>query len=419
MSMFKKLYAKAETYFLKNADFRKVFVEAALRRGDDNNRISGRLQYSAKNLRSQTLKVWKNAVAAASDPENPDYSLLAELYYNLLLDNHLSSVIDTLILFVQRSAFKMVSDSGEENKDVSKLFERPWFFDLMRKYLFSKFQGRTLLEIYDLNEDGELMGVEEIPQTHFNPLKGIIIEKPGDTKGWNYKEGAFADQYVQIGKDYDLGMLEMLAPIILAKKLAMGSYQDYIEKYGVPPLFITTDREDKGRLDELFEAASNFKSNQFMIGRGQEKFEIGKDMGGGGTAPFATLINIVNDEISKKILGGAGITDEKAFVGSAEIQFRLTKDRYESLKLSFKYFFNSEIRPKLIKLSPIYAPLANHSFEWDNTESLNQKEIIEAISKLGNVFEFDAEEVATILGLPIIGTKTFAPVSGGDTGKKQ
>lgn len=411
MNFGKKLYSKIENLVLRNAPFQKVLVEAALRRGDD--RVSGKLDFTARTLKAQSLKEWKAAVSAATDPDNPDYSLLAELYYNLLLDNHLSSVIDTLVLFVQRSARKMVDAAGVENKEITQLLERPWFYDLIRYAIFSGFQGRTLIEMYELTEGGELAEITEIPQTHFNPKKGIIQKAQGDATGWPYKEGAFADYYVQIGRDYDLGKLEMLAPIVLAKKLALGSYLDYIEKFGVPPIFITTDREDQGRLDQLYEAASNFKSNMFVILRGEEKFEVGKDSGGGGTAPFETLIKIVNDEISKNLLGGSGITDEKSFVGSAEIQFSLTKDRYESLKMFFKYFFNSEIKPRLIKLSPVYAPFANYTFEWDNTESLGQKDIIDIISKIGNLFEIDPEYVTSLTGIPILGTKIIAPQGGG------
>ena len=51
---------------------------------------------------------------------------------------------------------------------------------------------------------------------------------------------------------------------------------------------------------------------------------------------FDKLIERANGEMSKRILGGSGLTDEKSFVGSSEIQFRLAKDRFESDKLLVK-----------------------------------------------------------------------------------
>ena len=101
-----------------------------------------------------------------------------------------------------------------------------------------------------------------------------------------------------------------------------------------------------------------------------------------------------DNEVSKRVLGGSSIADEKAFVGSAEIQYKLAKDRFEADKLYFKNIFNAHIKPRLIEISPIYAPLANLTFDWDDTESLTQKEIIDAVVKLGTLYEIDQEYVS-------------------------
>ena len=202
-------------------------------------------------------------------------------------------------------------------------------------------------------------------------------------------------------------MLLDMAPIILAKKLGFGSWLDYIEKYGVPALFITTDREDDGRLKELFDAASNFKSNCFIVGRGAEKFEVGKGEGGGNAQNFDLLIERANSEIAKRILGGAGLTDEKAFVGSSEIQFRLAKDRFESDKLLIKNIINQQLFPRLQKVSSVYSVLANHYFEWDNSEMQTNKEVAEMVAILAPHFELDTEELSQKTGVTIIGNKSY------------
>jgi hypothetical protein len=417
MNALQKFYHKAENYVLSRMPDSRVMIEAALRRGD--NSISGQLNYQAKDIKAQTVKIWKQAVAAATDPEEPSWLELSALYENLMLDNHLASVIDSRILYVQRSPFRLVDEKGKENPELSWLLERPWMEDLIRLVLSSRFGGRKLIELFDTTPEGELADVTEIPQTHFNAKKGIITKEPGDSTGWSYREGVFTDYYVQVGKDYDLGMLEKLATIVLAKKMGLGSWLDYIEKFGIPPIFITTDREDDGRLKQLFDAAQNFRSNHFMVGRGAEKFEIGNTGGVDAYNTFDKLIDRANNEISKRVLGGSGIADEKSFVGSAEIQFRLAKDRYESDKLFFKYIFNAHIKPRLVKLSPVYAPLANHYFEWDNSESLSQKELIETIVKLGAQYDIDPEYITQATGIPVLGIrKQFDGFGEDNAGKK-
>lgn len=404
-NLFKNLVSYIQEKAIGLAPDSRILVEAAMRRGNGSNGYAPKMNVDPVNIMAKTMKDYKHCIMQATDRENPQRGELMRFNDNMTLDNHMMSLIESRILFSQRSAFKMVSNSGEENKDLSWLLERSWFDTLIYKVLFEQFQGTTLLGLFDLTNDGELDNIMEIPQSHFNVAKGIIVENEGDLQGSNYKEGPLRNYVIQIGEDYDLGMFEKLAPILLAKKLAIGSNLDYIEKFGVPPLFITTDREDDGRLKELYEAALNFKSNHFMVGRGQEKFEVGKDAGGGSTAPFQELINFVNDEEAKRILGGNGITDEKSFVGSAEIQFKLAKDRFESDKLRFKYIFNKEIKPRLVKLSPVYAGFADHYFEWDDTETLSKSEIVDICVKLGSMYEVDPQYVTEQTGVPILGMK--------------
>jgi hypothetical protein len=420
MSLKNKAWNYIQREVLKRIDDRAILVESAIRRGTDS--PSKTLEYEAVELTAKTIKDLKTAIALATDPKEPDFQPLASLYSNLLLDQHLSSIIDTRVLYSQRSKFKMVDEKDKENTEISWLLERPWMRDLIRMVITHQFEGTKLLEFFDLTPEGELKQITEIPRGHFNTRKGIITKTSGATTGWSYREGPFAQQYVQIGKDDELGMLSQMAIVILAKKLGFGAFLDYIDKFGVPPIFVTTDREDDTRLKELFNAASNFKRNHFMVGKGQEKFEIG-NIGGTGVAPHEKLIQICNDELSKRVLGGAGLTDQKAFVGSADIQFTLAKDRFEADKTLFEYVFNMQIKPVLVNLSPVYAPLANHYFKWDNTESLTQLQIIDTIQKFGSLYDIDPEYITQVTGIPILGIKQNAPIapnpSGGGDGKKK
>ncbi|WP_396177449.1 DUF935 family protein [Flavobacterium sp.] len=410
---FKAVYTALENRILRNADPRKLKVVAEANSSSKN--YSGQLDYESVTMQSKNLAEWKSAIQLATDPENPDRSSLRTLYENLLLDNHLASVIDSRILFCQRSTFKIVSESGEENEELSKLFERTWFEELVRLILMARFQGTTLIELFDVDEMGELLEVNEIPLGYFNPKKGIITKTPGEDKGWPYKDGTMANYYLQVGKDKDLGMLAQVAPIVLAKKLGIGAWLDFVEKYGVPPLFITTDREDDNRLNQLFEAAQSFKSNHFMVGRGNEKFEVPSISSNNPSGAFDPLVERANSEISKRFLGGTGLTDEKGFVGSVEIQFKLAKDRFESDKLMIKNVMNKLVFIRLIKLSPVYSALSNHYFEWDNAEIRTSKETAELVNILGNQFEIDPEWVEQQTGVPILGQKASPnPSKGGE-----
>ena len=414
MGIFDNIKNKMAAYFINNADERVLRVAAELKSPQ---KVSGRIIQNPETMMAKELRDWISAVAIATDRDDPQFGMLSDLYQNLLLDNHLSSLIDSRILYCQRSKFKIIDDKGNENKELTFLFERPWFEELIRLILLSRFQGRTLIEIFETNELGELETVDEIPQSHFSVRNKIIVKEEGDTNGWPYADGILANYYLQVGKDYDLGMLAQMTPAILAKKLGFGAWQDYLDKFGVPPLFITTDRMDSNRLKELYEAGTNFKRNNFMIGQGNEKFQIGNTGGVSSSDTFDLIIERINSELAKRILGGSGLSDEKAYVGSSEIQFRLAKDRFESDKLLVKNILNSKVFPRLVKLSPVYKALEKHYFEWDNQESMTKMEIADLVVKLGQTFEIDPEWVEQETGVPILGFKQS--ISAGVDQKKK
>lgn len=397
---FKSAYKKAERYFLQNASVQDLNVHA-VQKGSAK---SDFLEIETETMQAQTLEEWKLALLLANNFEHPDKSLLQSLYNNLLLDNHLGSIIDSRILHSQRSPFKITDNAGNEVEDLTFLLERTWFEDFIRIALNSRFEGAKLIEIYELEpHTKELLEVEEIPMAHFDAIRGIIKKTPADQTGWPYKDGLLANHYIQVGKNKDLGLLAKMAPVILSKKLGFGSWLDYVEKYGVGNLFITTDREDAVRLKQLAEAAKNFKASGFMVGRGNEKFEI-KGSDAGNPANFDLLIERANSEMSKRILGGSGITDEKSFVGSAEIQFRMAKDRYDSDRLLLKNVINQQLFPRLAKISPVYLPLANHYFDWQE-EPEDPQYLKDLVTGLAPHFELDTEELSQRLGVTIISQK--------------
>ena len=406
-----KIYRIAEAFFLGNASYTQLNSLVASGKRTNTSMPSGLMNHSATMMRVEDLNSWKTALMLATDPDNPDKQNLRALYDNMKLDNHLGSVLETRIAKTQQSPFKLShKTSKERNEDAETLFKTLWFQEFVKLVLESKFEGTKLIELFQTDEEGKLSEITEIPQSHFNPKKGIILKEPGQPTGTDYKNGPLSNFYIQIGKDYkDLGTFALIAPIILAKKLGLGSWLDFIEKYGVPPLFVTTDREDDNRLLELFEMATNFKANNFMIGRGNEKFEIPSITSTNSQEAFDGLIKRADNEISKRFLGGTGLTDEKGFVGSVEIQFEFAQFRFTSDKLLVSYVVNEKLIPLLVKLSPVYSFLKDYRFEWDDEDEMTVDKLIKIITALGVYFDFDPDQIEQITGLKILGVKSATP----------
>jgi hypothetical protein len=400
--IFDRFIDSAITSILGKADSGKIFSEY-YKRTDAASKLDWTKQPT--NFTSKTIDDWVTAVLSATNPLDPRRGLLMRFFASLKLDLHLLSCIDGRILPIQCAPFTLKDKSKKEDEEAHKLLERPWFLDLIKLTCNHVFEGTKLIEMIELNDKGELNCVTEIPQSNFLPVKGIVVKEEYDTTGVSYKSGTYANYYVQIGNDYTLGMLNEVAMIILAKKLGLGSWMSYIEKFGVPAVFAITDRQDDARAQELFKMLTSFRSNHFAILKGNEKVEIAKDTNADGYQSFDKLNLFCDSQLSKRILGGTGITDEKSFVGAAEIHERQLKYRIQVDKLIFKFYMNEEFIPRLVKLSSAYSPLANLTFDWDETETLTLKEKIQAVKDLSTAFNFDPEKLAELTGLPITTVK--------------
>ncbi|KAA6347170.1 hypothetical protein EZS27_005339 [termite gut metagenome] len=400
ISIVKKITAAVSSFILTNAKSDKIFAEYYKRtvRGTEYRR-------QATNYRAKEIKDWTMAMMVATDPDNPRRGNLMRFYQSLMLDLHLMSCIDNRTLPVQCAPFRLMDKNQKEDTQAKKLLEKPWFMDLIRLIAMGAYQGTTLIEMIELNDKGELKEVTEIPQSNFIAQKGIVVKEEYDEQGVSYKEGVYRNYYIQIGNDWNLGLFSIMASIVLAKKLGLGSWMSFIEKFGIPPIFAITDRMDTARRDELFEMLSNFRMNHFAVLQGNEKIEVPDSNGMNAYHSFDDLLKKCDEYISKYLLGGTGLTDEKAYVGSATIQEHLLKYRQQVDKLVFKYYLNEEVFPRLVSLSSVYQPLANLTFEYDETETLTLKEILEAIKSLSQHYEFDIEELVRMTGLPIVGVK--------------
>jgi hypothetical protein len=401
----------------------RIQVEAANRSESKGKVISGEIKRSSALFQPKTIKDWKNAIALATDPENPRFLFLAELYQNLLLDSHTVSVIESRIYRVLRSKFVVVNESGDEVPEVKALFERPWFEQFLKQVLMSKFTGVKVLEIFHVDETLELYKTFAMPMEHINPKKGLILKEPGDETGWDYRGGVLQNYYLQIGENTDLGMLAEIAPLILAKKLAMGSWLDFIEKFGIPPRFVTTDNMTVQRQNELLEMMLAMINNHVAVIQGSEKIEIGDVPKTDAHKVFDEMISRINSEISKRILGQDGTSDNKdasGNYGSLKILQEVANDRHESDKLFAQYIINKQLIPRLVSLSSFYSPLNNLKFDWDESEEMEKGAMIDkAVALAGAGFILDYEVLATKSGLPIIGFKSASEPVEEDPLKKK
>lgn len=374
------------------------------------NRPSNIILPKSKSLSVQTIKKWRDALALAQLAENPTYAPLFELYDSILLDSHLSALIETRVLKIMQSKFKIVDQSGKDNPDLMKLFEQPWFNSFIYHSIMAKFRGRTVVELWDLDPiTMELTSVNYIPGENVLPNKGIITKEVGDTTGYPYKEDPLKTFYIQIGKNNDLGLLKDVAPDVLTKKFTKASWQELVEKEGIPPRWVVTDSYSETRENELADMMANMVSNHWAVLKGNEKIEIANTGASTRYEIFEKLMSFMNSEMTKRILGQDGTTDKSGTgtYGSLKVMQGVSDDRHDADKTDIKYLINNELLSRLILISPAYSGLANHRFEWDDSKEMTADELVSMVQKLEQSgLEVDIKFITDKTGIPITGRKT-------------
>jgi SPP1 gp7 family putative phage head morphogenesis protein len=386
------------------------------------NRPSNIILPSSYSLSQQTLKTWKQALESALASEDPSRLEYLEVCNSILLDNNLASIIETRVLKVLRSKFRLVDANGKENTDLLALFQQPWFEEFLKHAMWSKFKGTTVIELWDLDENMQLDNCSLIPRENCNFLKGFFTKETGEDNGTAYKEGAFAPYYIQVGGDRDLGLLKDVAPAAISKKYAVASWLELVEKFGIPPRTVTTDSYSNTRHQELASMMAQMVSSHYAVLQGNEKLEVLNGINGDPHQVFDSLIIRLNSEQNKRVLGhdsASGTTDAKGTYGSMQILQDVANDRHESDKTFIKYLINKELIPRLLLISPAYSVLKNFTFDWDNFKDLSAVDLIDAVGKLATAgYITDPKHITDKTGIPILCLKEESNPSD-ENGKKK
>jgi len=399
---------------LTDDEVRMQFAERhQARAGGTPKTLSGQIKGNALLFTPKTISDWNNALQTATDPENPTLQFLSELYENLLLDSHTRSIIETRVMRVTKAKFKVVNENDEENEELTELLMRPWFMEFIRCAVWSHFTGVKVIELYETDVFGELKTIKDLPMAHLLPKRGEISKEEGEATGIPYRQGSFARYYLQIGANDSIGELYKMAPLILAKKISMGSWLNYVEKYGIDPRVAYTANYTQKRETELLTALQNLKSADIMVLQDGERIESVGSTDKDAYQIFKELGSMLNDELSKSVLGQAGTVDAKektGTYGSMQVMQGLSEDRHESDRLFVRHLVNKDLLPKLVGISTFYSAFTNHRLQWDDSEEMDAKTVADLAVSLTNAgFELDIEDLNERLPLIVTGYRNVMP----------
>jgi SPP1 gp7 family putative phage head morphogenesis protein len=266
--------------------------------------------------RTQDIGNWRQAMRAA-EATIPRRTELYDLYEEIMLDGHLTSVVEKRIMAVTNCQWMFVDAKGKEVDFMNDWIDTPDFELVVEEILNSKIWGYTMLE-FDFYKEGGV-GVFLIPRKHMRPELGMVAYEQTANVGINIREGIYANTVLEAGKEKNLGLLLKAAQYVIYKRGNFGDWAQFAEIFGMPLIDAVWDGYDENQRLMLLKALEE------MGGGGQLVRPAGTELNfiqGGTNNPtgdlYKNLIECCNAELSKLILGQTETTESSPGSGYAQ-----------------------------------------------------------------------------------------------------
>ena len=245
-------------------------------------------------------------MAAIHAAENVDYAQrtkLYDLYTDILLDAHLSSVIDKRKNAVLSSSVEF-QRNGKPDDAINEQILSPWFYRCVSDILDARFWGFSLLQFYKNNE---WIDYDLVPRKHVEPIRRLILSRQTDIQGISWNE--FSD-LLFVGRDADLGLLAKAAPWVIYKRNTTADWAQFSEVFGMPIQEYIYDTDDEDARERALQDANSIGSLATFIHGKDTELQLREAGNKTGSADvYERLVERCNSEISKLILGNTLTTE--------------------------------------------------------------------------------------------------------------
>lgn len=247
---------------------------------------------------------YMRAVTEAERVDFPNRVKLYDLYDTILLDTHLSSVIEKRKSAVLSSRIEF-SRNGKPDEKIGELLSSPWFLEFLSDLLDTIWWGNSLFQ-FEPDKDGWL-SYNLIPRKHIDPIRRILHRMQSDIHGVSWDE---YDRLLSVGKPRALGELIKDIPWVLYKRADVSDWAQFAELFGQPIREYTYDaNDDEARANLMNDAYESGGSAVYVHPDGSKMNLVEAGNKTGSSDLYKGLADFCNAEMSKHILGNTLTTE--------------------------------------------------------------------------------------------------------------
>ena len=246
---------------------------------------------------------YTSAVKSAENVDYPRRYKLFDLYSDILMDTHLTSVIEKRKNAVLCSKIEF-RKNGKPDDKVNEQIASPWFRKLVADILDAPIWGFTLCQFHKI---GEWVNYDLIPRKHADPVRRIILRHQTDITGIPWDE--YPD-LLFVGSEDELGLLAKAAPWVIYKRNTTADWAQFSEVFGMPIQEYIYDTNDDDARQRAINDAANAGSLAVFVHSKETELQLREAGNKTGSADvYERLCERCNNEISKLILGNTLTTE--------------------------------------------------------------------------------------------------------------
>lgn len=351
----------------------------------------------------QTIKSWRDALAEAENPQNPNRYYLFNLYKDVLLDTTLQGAIQQRTERILSTDWVVENLDKTINKENNDKFHSKWFYDLLQYNIEAIFYGFTLTQIDGIDINNNISSISLIPRENIIPEYGEIKIRPQGGEAFSYRSKKYYRWLLEYMKDSkDLGLLMKLAMIVLYKKEAMKAWNRFSELYGMPIRVARTGKSNPQEKGRLLKMITGMASNGAVVLDLEDDIELISNSASGAYEVYQELISTLNKEIYKAVLGQTMSSEDSASYSQAFLHNKMFNFKAQMDLRNLQFWVNTYLIPKLTELGVIKDKI---NFRFIDDEKLLISERINIDTALLQFYEIDPVYIAEKYKVPVLGMR--------------
>ncbi|AKK73786.1 hypothetical protein OK18_15285 [Chryseobacterium gallinarum] len=361
---------------------------------------------SFKDNSRKDIQKWRQALTAATNLEDPKFSLYYDLIDDLMNDGHLQSQIEMRKSSTLNTDHQVINRKTKKvNEEITFILQQQWFYKFLDGTIDETIKGTNLAEF--LSFQAEKIELNFIPRRNVVPTRKKIFPDITKPQFIDYSNPAFDPWLLQIGDDFNLGIINNIIPNLIWKRNVMQAWAEFCEKFGMPLITATTNTTDSKVVDAVHEMLLNL--GQASVGT----FPLGTDIKfqeanrQDAYRVYMEFMQANSNEISKVLVGSTMLSDQGTNRSQTEVHERSLDNRIaQADKRKIQFIVNDQLFP-LLRLQG-YNIGEDDIFEWKTAEQETSLTELWTITNglITNGYEVKQEWISQTFNIPIEGKKT-------------